>query len=136
MIKIIYSELKEFDWDHIYNLYSDAGWIAYTNNFENLKEGIKNSLAVVGAFYEDKLVGLIRAVGDGETIVYIQDILILEEYQRLGIGTELLNIIFDKYSHVRQKILLTDDTEKTIEFYKSNNMKDVVEFNTVAFMKI
>lgn len=42
-----------------------------------LEKAYKNSLCVLGAYKDDKLVGIIRAVGDGVTIVFIQDIVIL-----------------------------------------------------------
>lgn len=136
MKNIKYSELKEHNWDDIYDLYHDAGWFAYTDNFESLKRGINNSLILIGAYDDERLVGLIRVIGDGETIIYIQDILILDSYQRLGIGTVLLDMVFDKYEAVRQKMLITDNTIKTVEFYKSNGMKDISDLNIVGFMKI
>ena len=42
-----------------------------------LKNAINNSLKVLTAWDDEKLVGLIRVIGDGYTIIYIQDILIL-----------------------------------------------------------
>ncbi|WP_430038931.1 GNAT family N-acetyltransferase [Peribacillus simplex] len=39
------------------------------------------------AWDDDKLVALIRVVGDGQTIIYIQVILVLENYQDQGIGS-------------------------------------------------
>ena len=82
-------------------------------------EEITNSLCVIGAYDNEKLVGIIRAVGDGLTIVFIQDIIIQPEYQRKGIGTKLLKAVMDKYSDVYQMELLTDNTEKTKAFYRS-----------------
>ena len=68
------------------------------------------------------MVGLARVVGDNHTIIYIQDILILESYQNQGIGSKLLRLILKEYEAVRQVILLTEDTEKTISFYQKNGM--------------
>ncbi len=49
---------------------------------DNLMEAIENSLRVITAWDKDKLVALLRIVGgDGYSIIYIQDILILEDYQ-------------------------------------------------------
>ena len=61
---------------------------------------------------DDLLIGLARVVGDGYTIIYIQDILVLEAYQRRGLGSQFLEMILSEYQDVRQIILLTDDTEK------------------------
>ena len=62
-------------------LYNDAEWFTYTNNSIRLKNAVENSLKVLTAWDTDELIGLIRVVGDGQTIIYIQDILILKKYQ-------------------------------------------------------
>lgn len=74
---------------------------------------------MLGAYDDDRLIGIIRAVGDGQTIVFVQDIIVLPEYQRKGIGTKLLKAVMEKYKDVYQMELLTDNTEKTKAFYRS-----------------
>lgn len=39
-----------------------------------LEKAYKNSLSALGAYKDDKLVGITCAVGDGVTIMFIQDI--------------------------------------------------------------
>lgn len=136
MKNIRYEDNKIIDEKKIVNLYDDVGWKAYTDDLESLLLGMKNSLDIISAWHKDELVGLIRVVGDGQTIVYIQDILLLESYQGMGIGSALLNKILEKYKTVRQKILLTDKIEKNINFYEKNSMKDVNDLNCLAFMHI
>lgn len=133
---IKYCDSKIYDWKKIYDLYENVGWTAYTDEFEALKRGIENSLYIVSAYQGEELIGMIRLVGDGETIIYIQDILVLQDYQGKGIGRKLLKIVFDKYKDVRQKVLLTDAKEKNIKFYKNNGMKDIKDLECLAFMKI
>ena len=99
-------------------MYNDVGWSSYTKDIDSLIKSIKNSLKVISVWDKDLLVGLIRVVGDGHSIIYIQDILILQKYQNRGIGKRLIEIILDKYKNVRQKVLLTDKEEKNILFYK------------------
>ncbi|WP_236914178.1 GNAT family N-acetyltransferase [Clostridium sp. Cult2] len=67
--------------EEVMNLYEDVEWYVYTKERVRLKNAINNSLKVLTAWDNDKLVGLIRVVGDNHTIIYIQDILILKEYQ-------------------------------------------------------
>lgn len=81
------------------------------------------------------MIGLIRVVGDDASIIYIQDILVKEEYQRQGIGNYLLQSVLDKYKHIRQIVLMTDNTEKTKAFYKKNGMFTSCELEGVAFVK-
>lgn len=112
-------EYQNYNEDEIISLYKSVGWTNYTNNPQMLKEAYANSLKILGAYDDEKLVGVIRVVGDGHSVVFIQDILIYPEYQRQGIGTALLKHILQDYKHVYQKHLLTENTEKTIQFYKS-----------------
>ncbi len=121
--------------NEILNLYSSVGWTAYTDHPEVLKKGFENSLSVLAAYEDDRLIGLIRAVGDGYTIVFIQDILVLPEYQRRGVGTALLQAILDNYKDVRQIELATDNTPKTIAFYKSMGLHEFSEYGCCGFMK-
>lgn len=72
-------------------LYDSVGWIAYTKNLKGLEQALVNSLYVVSAWYEEQLVGLIRVIGDDQTILYVQDILIHPDYQRQKIGTILMS---------------------------------------------
>ncbi len=118
-MEFLIREYQNYNEDEIISLYKSVGWINYTNNPQMLKEAYKNSLKILGAYDAEKLLGVIRVVGDGHSVVFIQDILIYPEYQRQGIGTALLKHILQDYKHVYQKHLLTENTEKTIQFYKS-----------------
>ena len=100
-------------------LYESVGWSNYTSQPEMLRNAYSKSLKILAAYDSEKLIGIIRVVGDGYSIVYVQDLLILLEYQRKGIGTRLLEEITSIYRDVYQKVLLTDNTEKTVSFYKS-----------------
>lgn len=51
----------------IMNLYGDAKWYAYTKDSNRLENAINSSLKVITAWDGDKLVGLIRIVGDNYT---------------------------------------------------------------------
>lgn len=121
--------------DQILNLYKDAGWTAYTNEPEKLLKGIEGSLKVWTLWDGDFLVGLARVVGDGHTITYLQDLLILKKYQGQGLGSKVLKVILDEYKDVRQFILLTDQVQENINFYKKNALKLASDYKSVAFMK-
>ncbi len=122
--------------DEILQLYSSVGWTAYTTSPETLRKGFENSLLTLAACEGDTLLGIIRVVGDGHTIVFIQDILVFPQYQRRGIGSALLQAILDKYRDVRQIELATDDTPKTKAFYKSMGLREFSEYGCCAFMRV
>ena len=128
-------EYKDFNRDEIMRLYSDAGWTAYTENMAVLEQGYKNSLLILAAYENDELLGIVRTVGDGCTIVFIQDILVFSGKQRRGIGTALLKAVLDHYPNVRQIELATDSTPKTMAFYKSMGFSEFSEIGCCGFMK-
>ncbi len=129
-------EYRNFNQDEIVGLYESVGWINYIERRDMLEKAFENSLCVLGAYKDDKLVGIIRAVGDGVSIVFIQDIIVLPQYQRQGIGTMLLKAVMDKYQSVYQMELLTENTEKTVSFYKSAGFAPVDEIGCLAFLRM
>ena len=126
---------ENFHLEEIINLYKSVGWTNYLERIDILEEAYANSLCVLGAYDSDRLVGIIRAVGDGQTIVFVQDIIVLPEYQRKGIGTKLLKAVMEKYKDVYQMELLTDNTEKTKTFYRSAGFTASDDIGCVAFIR-
>lgn len=132
---IYISHEKNIDSEKLMNLYQNVGWSAYTEDLDLLKNAIIKSLDVITAWDDDELVGLIRTIGDGLTILYIQDILVLKEHQKKGIGSILLKEVLDKYKHVRQKVLLTEEAKSVRHFYEKNGFDSCDKGTLVAFAK-
>ena len=128
-------EYKNYKEAEILQLYTEVGWTAYTENMPLLEQGYKNSLLVLAAYENDKLLGIIRVVGDGFTIVFIQDILVFPGEQRKGVGTALLKAVLDRYPDVRQIELTTDNTPETVAFYKSSGFSEFSEIGCCGFMR-
>ena len=95
---IIISEYIEYNHNEIINLYESVGWANYVEHPQRLREGYKNSLCVLAAYKDTELVGILRAVGDNATILFIQDIIVLPKYQRMGIGTKLIKSVMVIYA--------------------------------------
>jgi len=55
--------------------------------------GLKNTLFSVCIEKNGEIVGYGRVIGDGAFSLYIQDIIVIPEYQRLGLGSEIMNEI-------------------------------------------
>lgn len=129
-------EYEKYNAHEILHLYHSVGWINYVNHPVMLENAYKNSLKIFGAYVGDILAGIIRVVGDGYSIVYIQDILVLPEYQHKGIGKALMNQVLETYRDVYQKVLITDYVEKNIQFYQSIGFQMDTESGCRAFMKM
>ncbi len=110
--------------DEVIKIYEKAGWLAYLGDKEKLIRTFNNSIYLLGAFEENNLVGFIRCVGDGEHIVYVQDLIVDVEYKRRGIGRELMNKVMNKFVNVRMFTLITDSADEiSNSFYNAIGLK-------------
>ena len=132
---MLIKQYEVYNADEILPLYASVGWTAYTENMSILEQGYKKSLLVLAAYENDELLGIIRVVGDGSTIIFVQDILVFPNHQRKGAGTALLKAVLDRYPDVRQIELTTDNTPETIAFYKSLGFSEFSEIGCCGFMR-
>jgi GNAT superfamily N-acetyltransferase len=109
-------------------LYSSVGWTSYTEEPDRLVLALRQSLRVATAWHEESLVGLARVVGDGVSIIYLQDVLVHPDHARSGVGTRLVNAVFEPYIDVRQQVLMTDDEPAQRAFYESLGFTEVHDF--------
>nr|WP_246211055.1 GNAT family N-acetyltransferase [Phytoactinopolyspora alkaliphila] len=94
-----------------------------------MTKAIANSSFVVAARDQGgTLIGLARGLSDDASVFYLQDIIVRPEHQRHGIGRQLLTACLERYRHVRQKVLLTDDDESQRLFYESFGYVRTVDF--------
>ena len=120
-------------------LYGSVGWSVYTSSPSKLRKMIQNSSFVQQCWDGNTLVGLARVVSDDVSIMYLQDILVNPTYQRQGLGRGLVERCMERFEHVRQKVLLTDDRPEQIAFYQSlvfHNTRDLLDTRLNAFVRI
>lgn len=117
-------------------LYAAVGWTNYTDRPEMLRQAFEHSLLVLGAYEGNRLVGLLRAVGDGFSVVLIQDLLVLPDCQRRGIGTKLVRALMERFPDVYQLELFTDDTPRTVAFYRSLGFVKDSDAGCCGFMRV
>ena len=131
-----YREFDEMLIQEVKSIYKKESWNAYLKDDEKLIRAFDNSLYILGAFDEDKLIGFIRCVGDGEHILMVQDLIVEPKYQQKGIGTYLFKEIMEKYKEVRMFTVLTD-IEDVVDnkFYQSFNMKKLEDMNIVGYIR-
>ena len=117
MITIKKQEIVKLE--DVLHLYQAVGWTNYTHQPQMLEQALSHSLAMYVALDGDAVVGLIRLVGDGFSSVLVQDLIVLPIYQRKGIGSALIKEALEDYKDAYQVQLVTDQTERTLGFYRS-----------------
>lgn len=105
--------------DDVLPLYQAVGWTNYTNQPQMLEQSLAHSLATYLARDGEEIVGVVRLVGDGFSSVFVQDLIVLPSYQRQGIGSALTEKALGDFKDAYQVQLATDQTEKTLGFYRS-----------------
>lgn len=83
--------------EEYFKLFESTGWNEeYRLNSEQLYKSMLNSYFMVSAFDNDLLVGFARVISDGILHALIADMIVLPEYQGMGIGRSILKKVCDK----------------------------------------
>ncbi len=116
-------------------LYKDAEWTVYTADEALLEVAFQNSLFVLTAWHNEQLIGALRAVGDNATIVFVQDVIVLKQYHRQGVGKSMLDLFLEYFKTVRQIVLMTDNQYETVSFYSNCGWLKTEVFQLQTFIK-
>ncbi len=65
----------------------------------------------------------------------MQDVLIHPDFQRCGVGRELMRRMLARFSHVRQTVLLTDETPRTRAFYQALGLVEAASQGTACCVR-
>ena len=89
------------DLQQLAHLFDSVGWQHRTRDPERLAQMVLGSMYGVSAHDAEKLVGYARAISDGAFNAYVSTVAVLPEYQRRGIGRELIRRLLDGRDHVQ-----------------------------------
>ena len=120
--------------DDVLHLYQAVSWTNYTNQPQMLEQSLTHSLAIYVARDGEKIVGLVRLVGDGFSSVFVQDLIVLPSYQRRGIGSDLMKEALEDYKDAYQVQLVTDQTEKNLGFYRSLGFETLSTYDCIGMI--
>lgn len=67
-----------------------VGWEQYTN-LDVIGQALTNSLFCTVAMQCGRTIGMGRLVGDGVRFVYVQDVAVLPDFQKQGVGTLIMD---------------------------------------------
>lgn len=84
-----------------FNMLTEAvGWGKRTN--EIVEEALSNTLCSICAYDGEKLIGYGRIIGDKTIFLYIQDVMVIPEYQGKKIGTGIMNTLLEKINEYKK----------------------------------
>ena len=104
-----------------YNILTDSvGW--GTRNEKIVQQALDNTLYSLCAYDGDRLIGYGRIIGDKTIFLYIQDVMVIPEYQGKKIGTNIMTELLkevEEYKKVNPNIRTYLGASKGKEdFYK------------------
>jgi ribosomal protein S18 acetylase RimI-like enzyme len=102
--------------DEVIALYKANAWSS-AEKPKQLLAALRHSHALVTARLAGRLIGLGNAISDGHLVVYFPHLLVHPEFQRQGVGRELMRVLMEKYAGFHQMMLTADGD--AVEFYRS-----------------
>ncbi len=119
--KIEYRDTRFFAKEELQRLFLSVGWES-GNYPDKLVRAMQNSTHVISAWDKDKLIGLVRALDDGETIAFIHYLLVDPDYQGYHIGDELMKRVMCYFEDLLYVKVIPSDP-KTMAFYERYGFK-------------
>ena len=117
MINIKNNKISANDFNY---LTDKVGW--GTRDVKVIEEALNNTLYSVSIYDNDKIIGYGRIIGDKTIFLYIQDIMVIPEYQGKKIGSKIMNVLLnqiEEYKRVNPNIRTYLGASKgKEEFYK------------------
>ncbi|WP_191013718.1 GNAT family N-acetyltransferase [Treponema zioleckii] len=133
-MEIIYKETKDFTEIQIEELFRSVNWES-AKYPEKLVRAMKNSSRVISAWDRDKLVGLARALDDGETVALIHYVLVNPKYQGLHIGYELVSRLISAYKDLLY-IKVMPSEKKSIAFYEKFGFRQYDNYSAMVIKRV
>jgi len=105
--------------DQFWNLFQTTDWNDnYQLSPENLIQALQASWFVLSAYEDKKLVGFGRLVSDGILHAMVYELIVLPEYQRQGIGGEILEKLVENCKEVGVRDIQLFCARGKREFYE------------------
>jgi GNAT superfamily N-acetyltransferase len=121
LIELIIFKEEQPEINSYMDLFNTTGWNSEYNLSNNeMQRTLDNSWYMVSAYNEDQLVGFGRVVTDGVIHAMIYEMIVLPEFQKKGLGKQILKMLVDKclQNNIRDIQLFCAKGKK--EFYIKN----------------
>ncbi len=113
--KYLITDERSCSEEQLKELFESVGWLS-ANYADRMVEAFRHS-TVITAWEDDHLIGLVDAIDDGSLIAYIHYLLIHKDYQKMGLGKDLIACLREKYQDYLYVIVICEE-KKNITFYE------------------
>ena len=132
-LKIKVTITETADTKQLKSLYEEAGWWNEDDNNDPdlINKIMQGSFCFAVASINDKLVGMGRAISDGVSDAYIQDVAVLNDFRGKGIGVLIMDEIIKHLKSKNINWISLISEPKAVSFYQRygfSQMTDYVPF--------
>ncbi|MDC7720928.1 GNAT family N-acetyltransferase [Priestia megaterium] len=106
--------IENVEWPRMKEIYHSVGWT--NHNEEKIKKVFQSSNVVAIAYDEDNIAGFGRALSDGVFNAAIYDVVVDEQYQKKGIGEQIIENLLAQLNDISCVHLVS--TSGNEEFYR------------------
>lgn len=108
-------------------LYRHQGWwpLEAADDPEHLKALVAGSHCFVVALHADRVIGMGRAISDGASDAYIQDLAVDTGYRRRGIGTAIIERLIRRLHADGLRWIGLIAEQGSTEFYKTVGFREM-----------
>ena len=131
--------INEFSGDmleRIAGFYISAGWITKEDDTSFLLPALRGSTLVAGAFSDGKIIGIARAISDGCSDAYIQDVVVSPDFRGQGIGRRLIETLVDNLKNRGIDWIALVGEPGTEDFYRKLGWKEKSGFTMWQWDKL
>ncbi len=129
-MSIQYRDTKEFSEEQLQRLFLSVNWESGQYP-EKLVRAMRNSTQVISAWDGDTLVGLVRALDDGETVAFLHYLLVDPAYQGQHIGGELMERLMQRFENLLYVKVIPSDPA-TMPFYARYGFRQYKNYSAMV----
>ncbi|MBD2870624.1 GNAT family N-acetyltransferase [Paenibacillus arenilitoris] len=112
---IRYEDKKALSAEDVSRVFQNSGIRRPFQDLERIQRMLENSDIVLSAWDGDKMVGIARAITDFSYCCYLSDLAVDREYQKLGIGKAIVDLLRQKLGEEVSLVLLS--SPESVDFY-------------------
>jgi len=137
MSKIEYLIVKDENKEEIIELYKDAGWWTKENEIDDsfVMEIVKNTFLFAVAKSEGKIIGMGRAISDGISDAYIQDVVVLKSFRKRGIGKGIIELLIRELKIRKVGWIALISEPGSENFYKELGFSEMKNYTPFIYEK-
>lgn len=112
---ILYKINADLKTEDVQNVFRSSGIKRPVDDPDRIQRMIENATLTISAWHDEQLIGLARAITDFSYCCYLSDLAVSKEYQRNGIGRQLIERVRSYLGEEVSLLLLSAPT--AMEYY-------------------